>query len=545
YDLAASVVGGHGTVSPVSGSYAAGAIVDLTADADSGYRVKQWTGTDNDSLKTSANQVTMNSNKTVTVEFEVIPSIIYVDDDGPGEPLENGSQTYPYDTIQEAVNIVPADGTVIVMDGTYSGAGNNMINFNGKDLIIQSQNGPAGCIIDCEFGSQGFYLESNETNDSVVQGFTITRGYAFYGGAIYISNASPTIKDCIITGNQAYGSNTGGGGIHCSTASPIIQNCIFSGNSAYHFGGAIQARLMSNITIIDSKIIENSAGNVGGGVYLKQSTAAIKNTRLSANQAVYGGGGIYSSEADDVGIINCTINDSRTNGDGGGVYCYISSPDIRNTIFSGNNKHAVFEWDSASDPNVTYCLFHNNPDGDYYDNDTSATYTGAVNINTNVTQASYNIDGDPLYAVNGFWDDNGTAEDANDDFWTDGDYHIQAQEGRWAPDISQWVYDAVTSPCVDGGAPNSDWTKELWPHGKRINIGVYGGTCQGSMSDSSLGSASDFDNDGVTDTKDLGIFGESWLDEDAALLPGDIHRDGQMNLLDFANFANEWGQPAD
>jgi hypothetical protein len=40
----------------------------------------------------------------------------------------------------------------------------------------------------------------------------------------------------------------------------------------------------------------------------------------------------------------------------------------------------------------------------------------------------------------------------------------------------------MTSPCIDAGDPNSDWTGEIWPHGERINMGTYGGTQQASMS---------------------------------------------------------------
>jgi predicted outer membrane repeat protein len=535
YELTASVIGSNGTVSPESGSFAANSVIDMTATPNAGYRVKQWSGTDNDALKTAANQVTMNDNKTVTVEFEVIPSIVYVDDDGPGEPLENGSQAYPYDSIQEAVDIVPAGGTVVILDGTYTGSGNNEINFNGKALTLQSENGPQNCIIDCQSGSRAFYLYNNETNDSVIQGFTITRGYAYEGSAIYLFYVSPTIKDCIITNNWAYGSMTGGGGIYCSASSPLIDNCVFTKNSAY-FGGAIQIIMNSSPMITNSVFVENEADNAGGAIYLKQSSAVIQNCRLTANKTSNVGGAIYSSSYTSYSVVNCTITDNTATNQGGGINCFDSSPVISNCIFTNNNNNAIYESHSSSDPNVVYCSFYNNSDGDYYDNDTSATYTSAANINTNVPQASNNIDGDPLYAANGYWDG---------ESWVDGDCRLKSQTGRWDPNATQWVYDAVTSPCVDAGDPNSDWTKELWPHGKRINIGTYGGTRQASMSASTLGSASDLDNDGVTDTKDLGIFGGSWLDEDAALLPGDLNRDGQMNLLDFADFADGWGRPAD
>jgi pectate disaccharide-lyase len=74
YTLNASVVNGHGTivVSPSVGPYAQGTIVSLTATPDSGYQMKTWIGTDNDSSKSNSNTVKMNADRTVTVEFEAI-----------------------------------------------------------------------------------------------------------------------------------------------------------------------------------------------------------------------------------------------------------------------------------------------------------------------------------------------------------------------------------------------------------------------------------------------------------------------------------------
>jgi len=69
YQLTAIVVGGHGTVSPTSGTYDEGTVVTLTADPDTGYRVEDWSGTDNDGSKVNTNTVTMNSNIRFTVQF--------------------------------------------------------------------------------------------------------------------------------------------------------------------------------------------------------------------------------------------------------------------------------------------------------------------------------------------------------------------------------------------------------------------------------------------------------------------------------------------
>jgi len=48
-----------------------------------------------------------------------------------------------------------------------------------------------------------------------------------------------------------------------------------------------------------------------------------------------------------------------------------------------------------------------------------------------------NVDVDPVFAIPGHWDPNGTPEDANNDFWVGDDYHLR-------PD----------SPCINAGDPN-------------------------------------------------------------------------------------------
>jgi len=54
--------------------------------------------------------------------------------------------------------------------------------------------------------------------------------------------------------------------------------------------------------------------------------------------------------------------------------------------------------------------------------------------------------------------------------------------GRWHTGSQSWVLDMLTSPCIDAGNPDSDFTAELPPNGDRINMGAYGDTTQASMS---------------------------------------------------------------
>jgi len=146
----------------------------------------------------------------------------------------------------------------------------------------------------------------------------------------------------------------------------------------------------------------------------------------------------------------------------------------------------------------------------------------SASANSTVTWGQGNIDADPQFV-----DPGGS------------DYHLKSQAGRWDLNSQRWVKDAITSPCVDAGGPSSDWTAELWPHGKRINMGAYGGTAQASMSLSGLGNIADLNNDGVVNVKDLRMFVDMWVAQDMPLAE-DINRSGLVDLTDFGDLAGNW-----
>jgi hypothetical protein len=120
-----------------------------------------------------------------------------------------------------------------------------------------------------------------------------------------------------------------------------------------------------------------------------------------------------------------------------------------------------------------------------------------------------------------------------------GDYHLKSEAGRWDPNSQSWIEDAVTSPCIDAGDPNSGWAAELWPHGKRINMGAYGDTAQASASLSSIGNIADLNNDGSVDPRDMTILTNEWPRQDD-LLRGDLDRNGWVGFIDFCILADNW-----
>ncbi len=268
-------------------------------------------------------------------------------------------------TIQAGINSTTANGDeVIVADGEYKGLGNRALIFtkwpNGeaRHITVRSAYGPDNCIINCESAARAFNFDHSVVgqleSQAVVDGLTIKNGSSSIGGAIYISDTSPTIQRCVFSNNNA--SSDGGAIYAVKNANPTFDRCTFQGNSAGHHGGAIylahQGVGSTHIdgTIVDSLLKSNSAEWRGGAIYVvgNAPNVVIKNSRIEGNTSVKEGGGIAAEgfEPDTVKIVNCVISKNEatgTDGYGGGL-AFLGSqstgadlrPQVMNTIVSAN-----------------------------------------------------------------------------------------------------------------------------------------------------------------------------------------------------------------
>jgi len=186
-----------------------------------------------------------------------------------------------YLSIQAAIDASVTGDTVMVAPGRYPGE----VNFNGKEIMVASREGPETCIIDCTGQAYGFQFTGGETDRSILTGFTIrnaTSSGGATGGALRIFNSSPIIADCVVMDNAMYYSTTYSvegvsvAGILCDGASPLIVNCLILNNVAYDHTlwssrtvcGAIyltrSSPVILNCTIAGNFASSLSAGHVGG-----------------------------------------------------------------------------------------------------------------------------------------------------------------------------------------------------------------------------------------------------------------------------------------
>jgi len=262
-----------------------------------------------------------------------------------GPFVERGNALYvpgDYATIQEALDDCVDGEEIIVRDGVYTGAGNKNLSFLGKALTLRSENGPQHCILDCEGAGRGFVFNDGEEAASIVDGFTIVNGSmddrrpeGTGGGILCENHSSPSIFNCVITGNSA----DWGGGIYCKDySSPTIANCSVMGNSA-DWAGGIYCDYKSDATIKDCTIKDNSARFVGG-IYISKSSAAIFNCAVIGNSSDHGVGGI--SNFNYTGLVltisGCTISDNHKGGISNGGDCRAV---VTNSIVWGNSEYQI------------------------------------------------------------------------------------------------------------------------------------------------------------------------------------------------------------
>lgn len=248
----------------------------------------------------------------------------------------NASGSGDYPTIQHAILFMVAGDELLLEDGTYTGAGNRAIQTTGVDIRIASINGPDDCIIDCEGIAQGFVIFSGETQATVIEGITVMDGWAApfpgsEGGGIFISNASPTIRNCVLRMNLA---DSGGGLAVNGNSSPLIEDCLFDQNLGDFGAGAYLAGLTN--TLIRCRFTGNIADARGGGFYGTGGgrTVSIEECEFIGNQAPNGAAG-YSTFAVTT-ITGSVVCDNVASSTGGAFHFQRESHTISNSTISGN-----------------------------------------------------------------------------------------------------------------------------------------------------------------------------------------------------------------
>lgn len=159
------------------------------------------------------------------------------DSDGDGSPdkctsVGDSVHEVPgeYATIEEAIASAGAGDLVLIAAGTYTPA--ITLNTKGKAITIRgavNADGTPATVVNAQGWRQVIRIDNGEGPATVFENLVITGGAGVYGGGVNISYSSPTLANCVVSGNTA---TSYGGGLFLLWASPTVANCVFCGNTA-------------------------------------------------------------------------------------------------------------------------------------------------------------------------------------------------------------------------------------------------------------------------------------------------------------------------
>lgn len=292
---------------------------------------------------------------------------VFVDDDALGDVAvggfqdpdisdtnENGTITYPFDSIQEAVdgsNTVNGM-TVLVADGLYEGTGNFDINPNGKEITIRSWNGAAVTTIKTHAYGSAFVLNNNESRQTLIQGFTIeTYGDLAPEEGIVVNGASPIIRECVIHNCELEAVSVLGGG------GPDVIDCTFYDAFCGLYAAGSRGVLLQGATIYDmtgrgvfimgdnlAEVTWTTVSNCSGGIALSGSDASIRQCTIVSNNALnyfeFGTAEVAAPVLFPLSNPDATDTTDPDENGAGVLMMNGSSPELINCLIAGNRTWA-------------------------------------------------------------------------------------------------------------------------------------------------------------------------------------------------------------
>ena len=355
-----------------------------------------------------------------------------------------------YPTIQAGIDAAASGDTVCVAAGTWA----ENLDFGGAAISVVGVHGADVTIVDGGGYDAVVRFDAGETAASVLRGFTLTNGYGYGGGGgIYVSAASPTLAELVVTGNDG---GWEAGGIYVEDGAPTLTDITVTDNVAYAWycaasygdGGGIGLH-RADALLEDVTVTGNYAGYAGGGLYLYASAAVLTRVIVSDNEAGLTGGGVaLTHDASSLANVLITANSVPTwwglgsDPYGGGVTIWEGAPAFANVVIAGNNDGygagGLYTYDT--DATFVNTVVAGNDGGFYHGSGTAPTltYTDVWDNGTDFTGlsdptgADGNVSVDPLFLA---------------------DYSLDA-----------------ASPLVDAGDPAI-----LDLDGSRADVGAFGG----------------------------------------------------------------------
>ena len=349
------------------------------------------------------------------------------------------------------------------------------------------------------------------------------------GGGIYLFGGSAEIVMNTFSGCTASGAS-GGGGICCwDSDSTILNNSFSECKAPAGSGGGLMIKGPLVPIAFANLTFEECSATAGGGLAVHGGTITLKNSIFWANVATAAGTGSttvqWTGTWAGTGTATRAGNNLACTGTGTGTWTGFGTGDwtgdgtlvavATDTAPGTGTWVGTFTWNGTWAPNTgtwvgppTGTAAAQPAMGTYVtvgtqiqwtgSNSTPTRWTGTQDLTLGPDCAVFGADVSIMYAIitelftyvqSGnlalldFSEEDPLFANAPDDL------HLQSANGRWDPVAQTWVNDAADSVGIDTGDYDSDYSREPYPNGGRINLGFEGGTDKASKSVSVYGGA--------------------------------------------------------
>ena len=422
-----------------------------------------------------------------------------LDDYKIAKPVYNQTRNKYYYTIQDAVTDAYSDNTILLAPGIYQ----ENISIFSSGLTIKGMLEPASESMKRTIISGKVVVESDDGTTSISDNSTSTILLSeFFASNIHlegltICNGEGESLNLDDPSDSAYSMRFGGAILSLYNEGLTLKWCSLVHNTTPGSGGAMALIDCSQVKLEHCLIANNSATRKrGGAIYAKNIYSSI------------------SSTGEEFGMIidNCTIT--------------------ANTATNAN---------STSDEDFTQC------GGILLEDCVGVTIKNSIIDDNTPNNMSPLDDTDNITASNnlipGLSGENTYTFDA--DFYSTAiyDYHLKSTKGRWSGRKRKWETDSLSSEAIDAGDGTAEQlAEELYPNGDAINLGIYGGSREASLSsvaETTETTDADFSGDDSVNISDLAILSAKWY-SDSCFDPADINRDCIVDLADLETLATGW-----
>jgi hypothetical protein len=280
----------------------------------------------------------------------------------------------PCRTVQYAVDVAGDHDVIKVAAGAYTGVNSHgglaQVVYLSKTLTVQggyattnwTTPDPVANPTTLDAEGQGRVLYITGPSAPTIEGLRMTGGDATGlgggdggtdgGGGVFVTEAAPTIRDCVVSSNTASSTGEGrGGGLYLYLSAATVSGNTIAGNTASTAdsgrGGGVFLDNSDEATLSDNLVEDNIASTAyagnGGGLYLLQSDATLNGNTFFSNvgSTAYAGSGgglhIYRSAATLTG--NRVLSNTASTVEwayGGGLVLSVSPATLTGNVVRGN-----------------------------------------------------------------------------------------------------------------------------------------------------------------------------------------------------------------